>query len=78
MNQTWHSYSHYINSTHVHCLEEAEPSSQMAKNSKEGNTATSKNFCSNTVFGTREQLGINVNALKTKKENNSYFLVAEL
>lgn len=61
----------------MHCLEEAELSSQIAKNSKEGNAVTSE-FSKNTVFGTREDLGINVDALKTKKETGSDFLVEEL
>lgn len=58
----------------MRCLEEA----QIAKNSKEGNAVTSKSFRKNTVFGTREDLGINVDALKTKKETSSDFLVEEL
>lgn len=79
MNQTWHSLFPLHQLYTCALLRRGRTISTVSKkNSKEGHAATSKSFCINTVFGTREQLGINVDALKTKKDNTSYFPVTEL
>lgn len=78
MNQTWHTLFSLHQLYTCAVLRRGRTIFTDSKNSKKGATATSKSFCSNTVFCSREQLGINGYALKTKKENSSYFLVAEL